>query len=589
MAASSLRCVAIAYRLYDSDKVPVDVEQLAQWILPEDSLVLLAIVGMKDPCRPGVKDAVKICSDAGVKVRMVTGDNLETAKAIAFECGILTSSQDAIEPYIIEGRTFRALSEKEREATAKKITVMGRSSPNDKLLLVQALRKGGEVVAVTGDGTNDAPALHEADIGLSMGIQGTEVAKESSDIIILDDNFASVVKDRFGIAGVCLTLEMSLFNRCFRIESKEFHVRISEKGDLLFSEWSSRSVNEIHMGKYGAVWMVNMSDKLMVASTAVDFASKFTESRRGFLAQRCCNKGGRYIAVVEYGGRRKENAEEGKCPAGLSDREALSLNGVDLGKQVMSLRKEVDRLASLLRQQCQGGFSFPALSCSVCGFTLKAQKARAHSQCQFLGREFGLPCGGPNYGAGDLGVSLGKALGRAEEDLEMPCVGPGGVDGITVAHGGKGGCSNSSGAHAEVAPELSVVVGSITSGSPALECAVGGQLLESACVGLLQIPSSLQPVSVGDLPTGSPAPELPSGGQLQGPEGMPLLTPKDLGVKEAQFSPGQELVEELGHLSLPKVTNFYSRKKSIDGVQLGIEVPVGVGDNGPAQTTCDIL
>ncbi|KAB1209586.1 Calcium-transporting ATPase 9, plasma membrane-type, partial [Morella rubra] len=308
MAASSLRCVAIAYRLYDSDKVPVDVEQLAQWILPEDSLVLLAIVGMKDPCRPGVKDAVKICSDAGVKVRMVTGDNLETAKAIAFECGILTSSQDAIEPYIIEGRTFRALSEKEREATAKKITVMGRSSPNDKLLLVQALRKGGEVVAVTGDGTNDAPALHEADIGLSMGIQGTEVAKESSDIIILDDNFASVVKDRFGIAGVCLTLEMSLFNRCFRIESKEFHVRISEKGDLLFSEWSSRSVNEIHMGKYGAVWMVNMSDKLMVASTAVDFASKFTESRRGFLAQRCCNKGGRYIAVVEYGGRRKVGA-----------------------------------------------------------------------------------------------------------------------------------------------------------------------------------------------------------------------------------------------------------------------------------------
>ncbi|KAB1214179.1 Mitogen-activated protein kinase 16 [Morella rubra] len=306
--------------------------------------------------------------------------------------------------------------------------------------------------------------------------------------------------------------EMSLFNRCFRIESKEFHVRISAKGDLLFSEWSSRTVNEIHMGKYGAVWMVNMSDKLLVASHAVDFASKFTESRRGFLAQRCCNKGGRYIAVVEYGGRRKlgavlvpegkhghgwqilnrvfleavscfrsaslsvtrvessrirpedsfakvvlapavvhddggrssapvqisrvadtsntvymqqnpevgplpklisssmskEHAEEGKCPAGLSDREALSLNGADLGKQVMSLRKEVDRLASLLRQQCQGGFSFPALSCSVCGFTLKAQQARAHPPCQFIGRAFGLPCGGPNFGAGDSGVSLGK-------------------------------------------------------------------------------------------------------------------------------------------------------------------------------------
>ncbi|KAL2321465.1 hypothetical protein Fmac_025844 [Flemingia macrophylla] len=194
MAARSLRCVAIAYRSYELEKVPSNEQDLEQWSLPEHELVLLAIVGIKDPCRDGVKDAVKICSDAGVKVRMVTGDNLQTAKAIAMECGILHSTEDAVEPNIIEGKKFRELSEKEREDIAKKITVMGRSSPNDKLLLVQALRKGGEVVAVTGDGTNDAPALHEADIGLSMGIQGTEVAKESSDIIILDDNFASVVR-----------------------------------------------------------------------------------------------------------------------------------------------------------------------------------------------------------------------------------------------------------------------------------------------------------------------------------------------------------------------------------------------------------
>ncbi|KAM0931732.1 hypothetical protein ACQ4PT_000148 [Festuca glaucescens] len=124
---------------------------------------------------------------------MVTGDNLQTARAIALECGILTDPQ-ASTPVIIEGRVFRAYSDTEREAVADKISVMGRSSPNDKLLLVKALKKNGHVVAVTGDGTNDAPALHEADIGLSMGIQGTEVAKESSDIIILDDNFASVVK-----------------------------------------------------------------------------------------------------------------------------------------------------------------------------------------------------------------------------------------------------------------------------------------------------------------------------------------------------------------------------------------------------------
>ncbi|CAH9090555.1 unnamed protein product [Cuscuta epithymum] len=194
MASRSLRCVAIAYRTCDIDKVPTDEEQLSQWDLPEEDLILLAIVGIKDPCRPGVKDAVRLCTDAGVKVRMVTGDNIQTAKAIALECGILSPDADITGNDIIEGKAFRELPEKEREQVAKRISVMGRSSPSDKLLLVQTLRKQGEVVAVTGDGTNDAPALHEADIGLAMGIQGTEVAKESSDIIILDDNFASVVK-----------------------------------------------------------------------------------------------------------------------------------------------------------------------------------------------------------------------------------------------------------------------------------------------------------------------------------------------------------------------------------------------------------
>ncbi|KAL3743975.1 hypothetical protein ACJRO7_013258 [Eucalyptus globulus] len=194
MATGSLRCIAIAYRPYDIKDIPLDEERLAKWALPEDELILLAIVGIKDPCRPGVKDAVKLCQNAGVKVRMVTGDNLQTAKAIALECGILDPEADATPPNLIEGKSFRSLTDVEREEAAEKISVMGRSSPNDKLLLVQALRRRGHVVAVTGDGTNDAPALHEADIGLAMGIQGTEVAKESSDIIILDDNFASVVK-----------------------------------------------------------------------------------------------------------------------------------------------------------------------------------------------------------------------------------------------------------------------------------------------------------------------------------------------------------------------------------------------------------
>ncbi|CAH1432570.1 unnamed protein product [Lactuca virosa] len=194
MASGSLRCVAIAYRPCEAETVPTGEDELAQWELPEGDLVLLAIVGLKDPCRKGVREAVELCVKAGVKVRMVTGDNLQTARAIALECGILASNADAEEPNLIEGKSFRAMSEDQRLEVAEKISVMGRSSPNDKLLLVQALRKRGHVVAVTGDGTNDAPALHEADIGLAMGIQGTEVAKESSDIIILDDDFASVVK-----------------------------------------------------------------------------------------------------------------------------------------------------------------------------------------------------------------------------------------------------------------------------------------------------------------------------------------------------------------------------------------------------------
>ncbi|KAM7469858.1 hypothetical protein LguiA_008041 [Lonicera macranthoides] len=195
MAVRSLRCIAFAFRSYELGNIPSDEEKLANWDLAEADLVLLAIVSLKDPCRPGVRDAVQLCMNAGVKVHMITGDNIQTARAIALECGILRADADATEPNtIIEGRVFRALSDTQRQEISEKILVMGRSSPNDKLLFVQALRKGGHVVAVTGDGTSDAPALHEADIGLAMGIQGTQVAKESSDIIILDDHFASVVK-----------------------------------------------------------------------------------------------------------------------------------------------------------------------------------------------------------------------------------------------------------------------------------------------------------------------------------------------------------------------------------------------------------
>eukprot|EP00252_Welwitschia_mirabilis_P024146 TRINITY_DN704_c0_g4_i2.p1 TRINITY_DN704_c0_g4~~TRINITY_DN704_c0_g4_i2.p1 ORF type:complete len:1109 (-),score=145.86 TRINITY_DN704_c0_g4_i2:457-3783(-) len=195
MAASSLRCIAFAHRTYDLDSIPTHDEELQKWQLPENGLTLLGIVGIKDPCRPHVREAVRRCQSAGVKVRMVTGDNLHTAYSIALECGILQEGQSSEFPCVLEGRRFREIQDESlRSEIAENILVMGRSSPNDKLLLVQALKRNEHVVAVTGDGTNDASALHEADIGLSMGIQGTEVAKESSDIVILDDDFSSVVK-----------------------------------------------------------------------------------------------------------------------------------------------------------------------------------------------------------------------------------------------------------------------------------------------------------------------------------------------------------------------------------------------------------
>ncbi|KAF7809916.1 Calcium-transporting ATPase 2, plasma membrane-type [Senna tora] len=149
----------------------------------------IGIVGIKDPVRPGVKESVAVCRSAGIVVRMVTGDNINTAKAIARECGILTDDGIAI-----EGPDFRQKTQEELFELIPKIQVMARSSPLDKHMLVKQLRTTfGEVVAVTGDGTNDAPALHEADIGLAMGIAGTEVAKESADVIILDDNFSTIV------------------------------------------------------------------------------------------------------------------------------------------------------------------------------------------------------------------------------------------------------------------------------------------------------------------------------------------------------------------------------------------------------------
>ncbi|TKY55618.1 Calcium-transporting ATPase 2 [Spatholobus suberectus] len=181
-AGEALRTLCLAYMELESGFSAEDP-------IPVSGYICIGVVGIKDPVRPGVKESVEVCRSAGIMVRMVTGDNINTAKAIARECGILTDDGIAI-----EGPDFREKTQEELFELIPKIQVMARSSPLDKHTLVKHLRTTfGEVVAVTGDGTNDAPALHEADIGLAMGIAGTEVAKESADVIILDDNFSTIV------------------------------------------------------------------------------------------------------------------------------------------------------------------------------------------------------------------------------------------------------------------------------------------------------------------------------------------------------------------------------------------------------------
>jgi Ca2+-transporting ATPase len=193
-ASRSLRTIAIAYREFDQwppayVNTQLDSPTMSEFTDVFKEMTWLGVVAIQDPVRDGVTVAVKDCQRASVSVKMVTGDNIETARAIAEECGILPKNG-----VIMEGPQFRQLSKPDMESVVKNLSVLARSSPEDKRILVKTLKRLGEIVAVTGDGTNDAPALKAADVGFSMGIAGTEVAKEASDIILMDDNFSSIVK-----------------------------------------------------------------------------------------------------------------------------------------------------------------------------------------------------------------------------------------------------------------------------------------------------------------------------------------------------------------------------------------------------------
>jgi P-type Ca2+ transporter type 2C len=194
LANRSLRVIGLAYRDFESWPPPLDLapETGAGHMKLEDifhSMTMVAIMGLRDPLRPDVIESVRLCQQAGVFVRMVTGDSFGTAKAIAKDCGIFTPGGIAM-----DGPTFRKLTPAQLDAVVPRLQVLARSSPEDKRCLVLRLRAQREIVAVTGDGTNDALALKAADVGFAMGIAGTAVAKEASSIILMDDNFTSIVK-----------------------------------------------------------------------------------------------------------------------------------------------------------------------------------------------------------------------------------------------------------------------------------------------------------------------------------------------------------------------------------------------------------
>lgn len=211
MAANGLRTICLAYRDFPANGIPPEEAGKAEVPEPDwdneaeivSQLTCICVVGIEDPVRPEVPEAIRKCQRAGIVVRMVTGDNVNTARSIAMKCGILKPEDDFL---VVEGKDFNKrvrdssgkVSQEKLDELWPRLRVMARSSPQDKYTLVKGiidskLNPSREIVAVTGDGTNDGPALKKADVGFAMGIAGTDVAKEASDIILTDDNFRSIV------------------------------------------------------------------------------------------------------------------------------------------------------------------------------------------------------------------------------------------------------------------------------------------------------------------------------------------------------------------------------------------------------------
>ena len=183
MTKQALRVIAIGYREMTNH------DQLSNHDQIENGLTFVGLIGMIDPPRPEVYESIKICKDAGIVTVMITGDHKNTAIAIAKQLNIINHDSEAI-----SGKELDLLSDREFKNAIERYHVYVRVTPEHKVRIVKIWKEKGKIVAMTGDGVNDAPALKNADIGIAMGIQGTEVAKGASDMILTDNNFATIVK-----------------------------------------------------------------------------------------------------------------------------------------------------------------------------------------------------------------------------------------------------------------------------------------------------------------------------------------------------------------------------------------------------------
>ncbi|MBS7622012.1 HAD-IC family P-type ATPase, partial [Candidatus Bathyarchaeota archaeon] len=189
MASQALRVLGFAFK---------ELEEKFNDETAEKGLIFVGLMGMIDPPREEAKEANKKCQEAGIKTVMITGDHKLTAVAVAKEIGMLDDNNTKV----LTGEELDKLSDEEFEKIVEEVRIYARVFPEHKLRIVKALKKKGHIVAMTGDGVNDAPALKQADMGIAMGITGTDVTKEASDMVLADDNFATIVKAVEGGRGI---------------------------------------------------------------------------------------------------------------------------------------------------------------------------------------------------------------------------------------------------------------------------------------------------------------------------------------------------------------------------------------------------